>query len=157
MSLLTFPNPVNDKAARSVGAGVFLLGCLALLTQSPWVTGVLAFGFLLRVAAGPRFSPLGRLATRVLAPRLGAPKLVPGPPKRFAQGIGLVLTASATALLLSSHPAIASVLLGFLLVASFLEAAAGFCLGCWLFGHLMRVGMIPASVCLSCANTAYET
>ncbi|MGH9271283.1 MAG: DUF4395 family protein, partial [Ilumatobacteraceae bacterium] len=57
----------------------------------------LALGFLARVLAGPTLSPLGQLATRVVAPRLGRPRLVPGPPKRFAQSIGLALTTAAVA------------------------------------------------------------
>src|SRR6185437_6984719 len=89
---LGFPNPVNEKAARTVAAGVLLLAGLTLalsLTASPrwlWISVVLAAGFIARVLAGPRLSPLGRLATQMIAPRLGEPKLVAGPPKRFAQG-----------------------------------------------------------------------
>ena len=31
-----------------------------------------------------------------------------------------------------------------------LEAFAGFCLGCWIFGRLQRAGLIPADVCEAC-------
>jgi hypothetical protein len=49
----------------------------------------LAYGFVARVLTGPTLSPLGQLVTRVVTPRLPvAPRPVPGPPKRFAQGIG---------------------------------------------------------------------
>jgi len=37
-----------------------------------------------------------------------------------------------------------------LVVAASLEAFAGVCLGCIVFGYLMRWGIIPASVCESC-------
>jgi hypothetical protein len=77
-SLLSFPNPVNDGAARTVASGVVLMTAAALLFRPPWLTIPLAFGFLARSASGPRFSPLGLLATRVVAPRLpGRQKLVP--------------------------------------------------------------------------------
>jgi hypothetical protein len=60
-----------------------------------------AYGFLARVASGPTLSPLGQLATRVIVPRLAAaPRLVPGPPKRFAQGIGATLSVTAATLAL---------------------------------------------------------
>ena len=56
----------------------------------------LAYGFLARVAAGPRYSPLGLFVTRVAVPLLGiAPRNVPGPPKRFAQGMGAVISVAA--------------------------------------------------------------
>ena len=85
--LVGFPNPVNEKAARVVAGLVVVTALTALLTQSSWLLWLLAAGFLLRVLSGPRFSPFGLLATKVVAPRLGRPKLVPGPPKRFAQGL----------------------------------------------------------------------
>ena len=95
--LLGFPNPVNEKAARTVAAAVVLISLLALLPVLRWLVVPLAIGFWLRVAAGPRFSPLGQLATRVVAPRLGVPKPVPGPPKRFAQLIGALVSSAAAA------------------------------------------------------------
>ena len=33
-----------------------------------------------------------------------------------------------------------------------LEAIAGICVGCIVFGALMRLGVIPESVCLECAD-----
>ena len=94
--LWSFPNPVNEKAARTVAAGVAVLTAVVLATRWWWLTPVLALGFLARVLTGPSLSPLGQLATRVVAPRLGPPKEVPGPPKRFAQAIGLAVTTAAT-------------------------------------------------------------
>ncbi|MGP7961487.1 DUF4395 domain-containing protein [Sanguibacter sp. A247] len=149
-SFFTFPNPVNERAARTVAAGVVALGVLTLVTQS-WVPlAVLAAGFVGRVLAGPRLSPLGFVAQRVIAPRLGPARLVPGPPKRFAQGIGATLTTAALVAYLVGAPAVAWVLIGFLLVAASLEAFVGFCLGCWIFGKLQRAGLIPADVCEAC-------
>jgi hypothetical protein len=148
---LTFPNPVNEKAARVVAGGVVALGALTLLTQQWWLAPLLAVGFALRVAAGPRFSPLGRLAVHVVAPRLGAPRLVPGPPKRFAQAVGLVVSAGAVVAALGyGATGLASVLVGVLVVFATLEAAFGFCAGCWAFGHLIRLGVIPDDTCAAC-------
>ena len=149
--ILSFPNPVNEKAARVVAGGVVVLGVLALLTQQWWLAALLGVGFALRVAAGPRFSPLGRLAVHVVAPRFGAPRLVPGPPKRFAQAVGLVVSGgAAVAALAFGATGLASVLLGVLVVFATLESALGFCAGCWAFGHLMRLGVIPEDTCAAC-------
>lgn len=148
---LTFPNPVNEKAARSVAAGVVVLATLTLVTQWWWLAVLLAAGFALRVAGGPRYSPLGRLAVHVVAPRFGHPRWVPGPPKRFAQAVGLATSAAAAvAALAFGATTVASVLLGVLVVFALLESAVGFCAGCWAFGHLMRLGVIPEETCAAC-------
>ena len=70
-----------------------------------WMTIVLAYGFVARVLAGPTLSPLAQLVTRVLTPALGRePRLVPGPPKRFAQGIGAAVTVTAAVLTVRLRP-----------------------------------------------------
>jgi hypothetical protein len=150
--LLRFPNPVNEVAARVVATGAASLAIVYVLTGSPLVLAVLAYGFVARVASGPRFSPLGLLATRVVAPRLAEPKLVPGPPKRFAQGIGAVLSVTALVSHLLGAGTFATVLVAGIVVAATLEAALAFCLGCQIFALLMRVGAIPDRVCLECAD-----
>ncbi len=149
-----FPNPVNEYAARTVAAGVVLV-CLAALTLGqPWLLLPLAYGFWARVLAGPRFSPLGQLATRVVAPRLpGEPRLVPGPPKRFAQGVGVAFSTTSVVLWFGFglHGA-TWVVVALLAGAAGLEAAFGLCLGCRTFALLMRTGVIPESVCLECRD-----
>jgi hypothetical protein len=105
------------------------------------------------VLSGPKLSILGQLATRVIAPRLGPAKLVPGPPKRFAQAIGLTFsTAAAVASLVFGSTIVATVLVAVLLVFAILESVVGFCAGCWLFGLLMRIGIIPEETCEACNN-----
>jgi hypothetical protein len=155
-AVLTFPDPVDEIAARLVAAGVVLLAAAALVLDARWLTIVLAYGFLARVLAGPRFSPLGLLVTRILVPRLPfEARPVPGPPKRFAQGIGATLTVTAAALTYGSDDwRSARVLLGVLVVAAGLEAAIGFCLGCKVFALLMRIGVVPAGVCERCTDLA---
>ena len=151
--LLSFPNPVNEKAARTVAAVVCVLAVATLATSAYWLTAVLAYGFLARVATGPTLSPLGRLASTVIAPRLGPEKPVPGPPKRFAQGMGATFSlGAAIASLGFGDGAVADVLLAFLVVAAFLEAAFALCLGCRVFALLMRAGIVPERVCLECAD-----
>ena len=150
-SLLAFPDPVNEVTARVVATGVVMLGVAAAVVRSPWLTAAIALGFLLRVLAGPRLSPLALLASRVLVPRLPfRAKWVPGPPKRFAQAIGLAFSGSATVLGLLGLDTAASVVLAALVLAAGLEAFAGLCLGCRAFALLMRTGVIPAEVCERC-------
>jgi len=151
--LFTFPNPVDEHAARTVAAGVAVLAALTLATGWHWLLVLLAVGFAARTAAGPRFSVLGRLATQVVAPRLGMPRFVPGPPKRFAQSIGLALTAVAVVAAYGFGAVVLpTVLISVLLVFALLESVLGFCAGCWVFGHLMRWGVIPVDTCEACSN-----
>jgi hypothetical protein len=151
--LFSFPNPVNEKAARTV-ACVVLLACIAgLATSSYWLFLPLSYGFVARVLTGPTLSPLGRLATAVVAPRLGAPKPVPGPPKRFAQAIGATLTTAGAVVAfgLGEH-AVGDGIFAAMIVAAGLESIAAVCLGCELFALLMRIGVVPERVCVECAD-----
>jgi hypothetical protein len=149
--LFSFPNPVNEKAARVVAGGVVVLCLLALLPGRTWLSLPIAIGFGLRVASGPRFSPLGQLATRLVAPRLGDPKLVPGPPKRFAQAIGATLSsAAAVAHFGLGATGVAQVLLAAIVLAALLESVFALCLGCMMFAQLMRAGVISPEVCRAC-------
>ena len=147
-----FPAVVNEKAARVVAGLVGVVAVLALLSGWLWLSAVLAVGFALRVASGPRLDPFGRLATKVIAPRFGRPVLVPGPPKRFAQAVGLALTLVATLFLVVGQPVVTAALLVVLLVFASLEAVVGFCAGCYVFGLLMRVGVIPEETCAACTD-----
>jgi hypothetical protein len=152
--VFTFPNPVNEYAARTVASGVVLLCLVALVFRAPWLLIPLAYGFWARVLSGPRFSPLGQLATRVVAPRLPVePRMVAGPPKRFAQAIGVVFSSTALILWYGFGLGTAAwVAVALLATAAFLEAALGLCLGCKAFGVLMRFGVIPDEVCAACAD-----
>jgi hypothetical protein len=150
-AMFSFPNPVNEKAARIVAGVVMVVALAALLTSAYWLLALLAYGFWARVLTGPTLSPLGQFATRIAAPWLGAPKYVPGPPKRFAQGMGATITTAAGMLALAGATAGADVLIAMLVVAAALESIFAFCLGCQIFALLMRTGLIPESVCLECA------
>lgn len=151
MALFSFPAQVNERAARLVAGTVASFAVVALAAQLPVLVPVLAAGFLLRVAWGPRFDPFGRFAVAV-APKLWAVVPVAGAPKRFAQAIGAVVTLTATALFASGHAAPAWVLVGVLALFATLEAAFAFCLGCRVYGHLQRLGLFPPDVCVACAR-----
>ena len=155
--MIGFPNPVNEKAARAVAGGVLLLSVLALALSAVntawlWIVAGLAYGFVARVLTGPTLSPLGQLATRVIAPRLGDPNLVAGPPKRFAQAIGATVTLAGVAFLAAGHPGGTQVLLGLMILAAGLESIFAYCVGCKIFAGLMRLGLVPEETCAACAD-----
>lgn len=151
--MIGFPNPVNEKAARVVAAGVVLLALAAIVFRLEWLLIVMALGFLARVLTGPKLSPLGQFATRVAAPRLGEPKYVPGPPKRFAQTMGLTMATAAALLFFAAGADLAGwIVTGVLAAAATLESVFALCLGCQVFGVLMRLGVIPEETCERCAD-----
>jgi hypothetical protein len=157
--LLSFPHPVNEVSARLVAGGVVIMCVAAIALDQPWLIAVIAYGFLARVLTGPTLSPLGQLVTRVVTPLLGvAAKPVPGPPKRFAQGIGAVVSVTAAVLAFGFHlPVAAYAVLGVLAAAATLEAVFAVCLGCAIFALLMRVGVIPEAVCQQCNDIRSRT
>ena len=146
----------REVSARVVAGGVVLLSLLTSVRDQPWLTAVIAYGFVARVLTGPTLSPLGQLVTKGITPRLPlGERPVPGPPKSFAQGVGagFSLTAVVLALGFGEHTA-AYVVLGLLIVAATLESVVGLCLGCKVFALLMRTGVIPQEVCERCNNLA---
>jgi hypothetical protein len=151
-NVIGFPRTVNEKAARTVAAGVVVLAVVTAATGAFWLAIPLAYGFWARVLAGPRFSPLAQLATKVVAPRLGPPRDVAGPPKRFAQGMGAAMTTLGVLALALGWGTVAGVLLALLVAAATLESAFALCIGCQVFAGLMRAGILPETVCLECAD-----
>ena len=150
--LLAFPNPVNEKAARTVAAVVAVTALLALATGWLWLLYPLALGFVARAATGPTLSPLGRFAMWLAREHLGRPRFVPGPPKRFAQGVGAACTVTGAIALAAGSTVLPVAVLGVILVFATLESAFAFCAGCVMFAGLMRLGLVPERVCLECSN-----
>ena len=156
-SLFSFPNPVNETSARLVASGVVLQCVLFLATRQWWLLIPLAYGFVARVLGGPTFSPLGQFVTRFATERIAArgilveQRMVAGPPKRFAQGIGATLSVGAlVAHFMFGATGLALLLVAAITVAATLEAGLGFCLGCKIFALLMRFGVIPPEACADC-------
>jgi hypothetical protein len=152
-SYFGFPNPVNETSARIVAAGAVLMGAIFAITGNGWILVPLTYGFVARVLSGPKFSPLGRIATQVITPRIKVQhRFVAGPPKRFAQAVGATFSIVASVLMLVGAETAARFVIAGLVGAAFLESAFAVCLGCIMFGWLMRAGVIPEDVCEECNN-----
>ena len=127
-------------------------GDVRRLARSGQLLIPLTYGFWARVLTGPTLSPLGWTAMNVIAPRLGPKKPVPGPPKRFAQAMGTFMSTLALVLAFTVSHTAADVVLILFLPAAGLESIFGVCVGCELFGVLMRAGVVPETVCAECAD-----
>lgn len=149
-----FPRVVDDVAVRLIAAVVLVLAIVAFALHQWWIYPLLAIDFTLRTAFGPSASPVARGVQRFIRPRVKALKHpTAGPPKRFAAGIGAVLTTVAAILWLLGSAAPVVMTIGVVMIVfPALEAILGICVGCRLFGVLMKLGMVPEEICLECAD-----
>lgn len=153
MSSPRFPRTLDDVTVRVVAAEVLVVAVVALATRQPWWYAVLAVDFVLRAGFGPRWSPLARFASAVVRPRLSvAARPTAGPPKRFAAAIGAALTIVAALAYPAGWPTATWVIGAVMVLFPALEAVFGLCVGCVVFSGLMRLGVIPQSVCVECAD-----
>jgi hypothetical protein len=152
--LIGFPNPVNETSARVVAGGVVAMTASTIALDQPWIMFPLVYGFAARVLTGPKLSPLGQLATKVVTPRLKVQhKFVAGPPKRLAQGMGLTMSSLALGLYyLAGKRRAAYGVLAALMAAAALESFFGYCIACRLFPILMKTGLVPEETCRECLD-----
>ena len=130
-----------------------LMSATFAATGAAWILIPLTYGFVARVLTGPALSPLGLLSTKIITPRLHIQhRFVAGPPKRFAQFVGLQFSATASVLWLLDFTTASRVVAAMLAAAAFLEAVFAVCLGCIMFGWMIRWGVIPDRVCEQCSN-----
>jgi hypothetical protein len=108
------------------------------------ILGLQAVVFAIGAVAGPRRHPYGLVFATLVAPRLGPVReREPVPPLKFAQLVGLVFAVIGAAGFAAGVPLIGLVATGAALVAAFLNAAFGICLGCQLYPlvvHLKPAG-----------------
>lgn len=121
-------------AERVVQPGFLLLAAL---------TALFAWG----AGAGVSRHPFGAVFRALIRPRLSPPAELENPaPPRFAQGVGLVVTAIGVLLHLLGVPYAVPIAAAAAFVAAFLNSAFGYCLGCELYLLLVRAGILGRRV-----------
>jgi hypothetical protein len=139
------PASAVDVRGPRFGAWVTaLVLSVVLLTSSGVLLAVQAVVFALGAFAGLRYAPYGVVFRTLVAPRLGSPtEFEDAAPPRFAQGVGFAFTLVGTVGFLAGVPALGLAATALALVAAFLQAAFGFCLGCQMY-LLMKRATSPA-------------
>ncbi|MDX2973956.1 DUF4395 domain-containing protein [Kribbella solani] len=130
---------VDPRGLRFAAGITSVVLALTLVLNSPWPLAVQAVVF--SVAFGVQASPYGWLFKRLVRPRLAPPKeLEDAAPPRFAQLVGLVFAVVGLVGYLTGATVLGVVATGFALVAAFVNAAVGLCLGCeaYLLIHRIR-------------------
>src|SRR5690554_462716 len=139
-----------DPRGYRVGAAITLLVALVALIFGAGTAGLIAIGILTAMFIpgafiGPQATVQAAVFKALIRPRIGPPtETEPFQPARFAQQMGLAMAAAALVLgLLGIAPGF-YIFAALVTVASFLNAAFGFCLGCEIYLLLKRSTTRPA-------------
>ncbi len=109
------------------------------------ILGVQAVIFAIGAVGGPRRHPYGRVFAGVVAPRLGPVKeREPVAPLKFAQLVGLIFAVVGATAFAAGAFLVGVIATAFALVAAFLNAAFGICLGCQLYPLVARMRPTPS-------------
>ena len=130
---------IDPRGARFSATLTAVLLALALVTGSPWLLALQAVVFAIGAVRGVQLTPYAWLFRRLVRPRLAPPtELEDARPPRFAQAVGL---GFAVAGLVGSATGLTPLFLaatGLALVAAFLNAVFGLCLGCEVYLIIRR-------------------
>jgi hypothetical protein len=141
---------VDVRGPRFV-AWVTTVVMVATLLASMWSTavaavilGVQAVVFAIGAVLGPRRHPYGLLFAKLIAPRLGpVTEREPVPPLKFAQLVGFLFAVVGFLGFAGGLSLLGLIATGFAIVAAFLNAAFGICLGCQLYPLVARLQPNP--------------
>ena len=109
------------------------------------ILGAQAVVFAIGAWRGPRRHPYGVVFANLVAPRLGPlTQRETVPPLKFAQLVGLGFAVAGVVGFASGVTLLGWIATAFALVAAFLNAAFGICLGCQLYPLVARLHRTPS-------------
>ncbi|MCX8560089.1 DUF4395 domain-containing protein [Mycolicibacterium mucogenicum] len=133
----------GPRFAAWVTTGVLvaaLLASAASPTAAAVILGVQAVVFAIGAIGGPRKHPYGRIFATFIAPRLGpVTEKEPVAPLKFAQLVGLLFAIAGFVGFATGITALGLGATAFALIAAFLNAAFGICLGCQIYPLVARL------------------
>jgi len=145
------PDQVDVRGPRFAAwvTTAVLVATLLVSAVSPVVAGVIlglqTVVFAIGAWRGPRQHPYGLVFRALVAPRLGpVTEKEPVPPLKFAQLVGFVFGAVGVIGFAAGLPLLGLTATGLALVAAFLNAAFGICLGCQIYPLVLRFRPHPA-------------
>jgi hypothetical protein len=147
----TTPDQVDVRGPRFAAwvTTVVIIAVLLVSAVSPLAAAVLlgvqAVVFAIGAWRGPRRHPYGLIFRSVVAPRLEpVTEKEPVPPLKFAQLVGFIFAVAGVIGFAAGIPLLGLIATGFALVAAFLNAAFGICLGCQIYPLIARIRKTPS-------------
>jgi hypothetical protein len=130
---------LDPRGPRFAAAITSVVLVVVLVTGNGWLALAQAVVFAMG-AASIRYAPYPLLYRWLIAPRLAPPaEREPAEPVRFSQALGFVFLTVGAAGYLAGSAAVGLVATALGLIAAFLNAAFGLCLGCELYLLLRRL------------------
>jgi hypothetical protein len=131
---------VDPRGQRFSAVLTSIVLIVVLVTSSWLLLAAQAIVFVIGVALGLRSAPYGLIFQALVRPRLGPPKeLEPEAPPRFAQGVGAAFALVGVVGYALGIPVLGMTATAFALIAAFLNAAFGLCLGCEAYLLIRRL------------------
>jgi hypothetical protein len=166
MEKINQPLRVNEQTVRGIAFQVFTLSVITVLSGFSGIyekfpqpviavpvaiTAFLFMDFLIRAIAPSRYSLLAFASKRLNRYIFRFPvRMILLRPKKFAAGIGAVLSGCSLAAVYLDYIPVMQILMSLLAVFSFLEGALGFCAGCRIFALLIKAGLFREELCEDC-------
>ena len=150
--LFFFPEVVDSTVIRLTAAQVAIICIIAIIFRKHVWAHYMVLGLMLenlaRLIFGTGPSPLGQIS-RCIAVFL-KPSFRPGIPKQFAVGCGTFMSVVATIFLFTSgfdpEEIIPALFLAVYALLSTLESGIGFCMGCVIFGFMVKLNILSKDV-----------
>ena len=136
---------VDPRGMRFAAALTALALAAVVLTENLWLLAAQLAVFAIGAFAGVRCSPYAVVFTRLIRPQLGPPaETEDARPPQFAQLVGLAFATVALVGFLSGAESVGLIATAFALVAAFVNAVFGLCLGCevYLIGARARARLV---------------
>ncbi|MGN6723720.1 MAG: DUF4395 domain-containing protein [Marmoricola sp.] len=134
---------IDPRGPRFTAGVTLVILAVALVTPRPVSIVLVALqtaAFAIGALRGVQFTPTAFVFRKVIRPRLSAPsELEDARPPRFAQTVGLGFTVVALIGYASGATLVGQIAVGFAVIAAFLNAVFGFCLGCELYLLIKRI------------------
>lgn len=134
--------PVNENKVRLTALWVLLLALVSLFIYPLPIFIFLTIDFFLRAFNYGRYSPLNILSSSIVKQLKISNKPIDQAPKRFAAGVGFVLSAAVIFLLIIQFSKTALALTIIFAGFAFLESFLSFCAGCYAYTFLQRLKLV---------------
>jgi len=137
---------IDARGPRFSAAITSAVLATALATNNLWVVIAQAIVFAIGAFRGPQFTPYALIFKKIVKPRLKSAVITEDVrPPQFAQSVGLIFALVAITGSITGISGLFVVAVSFALAAAFLNAAFNFCLGCEMYGLLLRARKPQAS------------